>query len=568
MKLKTKYKKIIAMSLLVVIICSAFIGNFNNVYGAINKEYNESENISGTIDLDQATKEATVLEAVGHLVYALAGWAEQTIGKIIGSFTGSDIFPWADKVIFNTIPFLDVNFINPSDGSMFRNTDGTDTIFGDIIKKIYNTIFVLAGTFFSVVVGIMALKLAISSIASEKAKYKQAITNWLLALILLFTAHYLISFIFFVNEKMVEVARSILETQIVENEDTLSFDIKIENDPNKLNKVFENLIKGYYIGYNAGGNEAMEDVYCCWNEGFKGIKLVTFSGDRGKTFKYKFFTELGKVDSDTVTIKNDSNYNVNTLFQFKGTGYSWSDTNKAAISLNDNEAELVEEKFKIYLSTLLSNKDYMVNYRDNLSKLISSGSKESDIWFDFLNIAGAINSFKGADDKCLRDVRRVINDALYLVNKDKDVIEMIESSSSGSYYQNAERVHDSNMANGVEDMSEKYPEECKNVIASVSSKVNGGTIENAERNPINSIAEYFKENVYISGLNFNADVEAGDEVVDIQFQPIVAIMYSIFIIQSLMYFIAYMKRFFYIVILALFAPLVIIYDFLSKSISS
>ena len=84
-----------------------------------------------------------------------------------------------------------------------KDTSGTNTIFGSIIQNIYNTIFTISIAFFGVVVGIMALKLAISSIASEKAKYKQAITNWLLALILLFTAHYLISFIFFVNEKMV-----------------------------------------------------------------------------------------------------------------------------------------------------------------------------------------------------------------------------------------------------------------------------------------------------------------------------------------------------------------------------
>ncbi len=45
-----------------------------------------------------------------------------------------------------------------------------------------------------------------------------------------------------------------------------------------------------------------------------------------------------------------------------------------------------------------------------------------------------------------------------------------------------------------------------------------------------------------------------------------SILYAMFIAQSIMFFFAYMKRFFYITMLALFAPLVIIYDFLVKSI--
>lgn len=43
-----------------------------------------------------------------------------------------------------------------------------------------------------------------------------------------------------------------------------------------------------------------------------------------------------------------------------------------------------------------------------------------------------------------------------------------------------------------------------------------------------------------------------------------AILYSIFITQSIAYFIAYIKRFFYVIALSIMAPLVVIYDFLKK----
>ena len=47
-------------------------------------------------------------------------------------------------------------------------------------------------------------------------------------------------------------------------------------------------------------------------------------------------------------------------------------------------------------------------------------------------------------------------------------------------------------------------------------------------------------------------------------QIIMAFLYAIFIVQSLMYLISYLKRLFYIVTLALFAPLIVVFDFVTK----
>ena len=75
------------------------------------------------------------------------------------------------------------------------------------------------------------------------------------------------------------------------------------------------------------------------------------------------------------------------------------------------------------------------------------------------------------------------------------------------------------------------------------------------------MAEYFKGAVHSVYLTKDKD---GETEVN-NFSAIPAILYSIFVIQSIMYFIAYLKRFFYILVLALFAPLVVIYDFLTKT---
>ena len=46
-----------------------------------------------------------------------------------------------------------------------------------------------------------------------------------------------------------------------------------------------------------------------------------------------------------------------------------------------------------------------------------------------------------------------------------------------------------------------------------------------------------------------------------------ALLYAIFIFQSCMYLIMYVKRLFYVMMLSMFGPIVVIYDFFMKSAS-
>ena len=117
------------------------------------------------------------------------------MGGAFELLVGNNMFPWADKVIFNTIPLLDINFLNPSQGSLFLSSDGqTETILATIVRRIYFTIFAISISLLGIMVAVMAIKLAVSTIASEKAKYKEALTNWVLGIVMIFTVHYLISF--------------------------------------------------------------------------------------------------------------------------------------------------------------------------------------------------------------------------------------------------------------------------------------------------------------------------------------------------------------------------------------
>ena len=68
-----------------------------------------------------------------------------------------------------------------------------------------------------------------------------------------------------------------------------------------------------------------------------------------------------------------------------------------------------------------------------------------------------------------------------------------------------------------------------------------------------AIPDEFKESGFIGKLN-NLDKINVTE----------AILYTVLVIQSLMFLFAYLKRFFYVVILGVISPFVVVYDFLTK----
>lgn len=188
MKKKT-CKIIICISLVVMLFTS-----FGNVFGATNPDYTPSIQVSENA-LDSKIKSNILLDTLAGMINAIASLAEYLLGAVFKTLTGDNIFPWADRIIFNGIGFLDINFLNPASNSLFVS-NGSTSILGKVVYSVYSTIFSLAVLFLGVAVGIMAIRLALSSIAAEKAKYKQAIVNWATCIVMLFLMHYILAFIF------------------------------------------------------------------------------------------------------------------------------------------------------------------------------------------------------------------------------------------------------------------------------------------------------------------------------------------------------------------------------------
>ena len=78
---------------------------------------------------------------------------------------------------------------------------------------------------------------------------------------------------------------------------------------------------------------------------------------------------------------------------------------------------------------------------------------------------------------------------------------------------------------------------------------------------ISSMGQYFKDAAWSYETDDDGNIK-GWYANKLTLQG--AILYAIFVVQSIMFFFAYIKRFFYVVILALLAPVIVIYDFLGK----
>jgi len=120
------------------------------------------------------------------------------------NLTNGLAFPFPDDIIFNRIPILDPNFINPDDRAVGKIAEV-------VIKDLYSSFFVLATSIFVVAALIIGVKLVFSSIAAEKAQYKKSLNVWIIGIFMLFFVHYLLAGMFYLNEEIVAAVSKIAD---------------------------------------------------------------------------------------------------------------------------------------------------------------------------------------------------------------------------------------------------------------------------------------------------------------------------------------------------------------------
>lgn len=148
-----------------------------------------------------------VIDGLAGLVFFVPKIILMMIGnllvRIIGLVTNGNIsgIP-LDKILFNEIPILGINF--------FQNaTTGADiNIINNIRTQVsvwYVAIRNLSAAILAVMVLYVGIRMAISSVAEEKAKYKRMLADWVVSLVLLFVLHYIMILIININDGIVSI---------------------------------------------------------------------------------------------------------------------------------------------------------------------------------------------------------------------------------------------------------------------------------------------------------------------------------------------------------------------------
>ena len=589
MKKKT-YKIILCISLFIML----FV-NFGNVFGATNPDYKPTVNVSENA-LDTKIKSSVLLDTLANMINAIASLAETLIGGVFQTLTKDNIFPWADRIIFNGIAFLDINFLNPDDSSLFGSSSNP-TILGDVVRQVYSTVFSLAILFLGVAVGIMAIRLAISTIAAEKAKYKQAIVNWATCIVMLFLMHYILAFVFWVNEQMVQIASNILLHTIEDS------DLSYVDFSEALNSIIssEDRVNNYLDTVSGGTLNGDAKSF------FTNIKnwFVNIS-DNGKIeANKKVVQDNSEIASRFLT---NASYVSERLVYAEDNATNWfSDMMKESWGGKEMAAQiglprLVNDindakQINTFLSPPTSgDKNDQKKYQSRVNSRKTYGyyegaTKDKKIWFDKSKYLASpdyisdllLYAWIASHKDSASDLFSVYttypqfkinfgdNPAKYQVNINSFVEAVKDFSDWTGTYSSLEA---SAFASKVSEISQNAS--LQNKIADQRIRVDGYVIASAigvtssTTDIIANLGQFFKQSAYVytteevdTGSGETAEVVTGWRASKVSVTG--ALLYAIFLFQSCMYFITYVKRLFFVIMLSMFGPLVVIYDFFMKS---
>lgn len=227
MKIKINYRKIVLVLAIILVSCFAL----NGVQAAITTD-------SGTVDITHGTTKlgeivGTGLDAVEKFLKIIVGMKTSgvfsTITALISVLSialflvlnvifditvadGTELFytPMPDNIIFNRFSIFDANFINPAKNSL-------NYAIKDIISNLFTSFYTIAIAILIIAAMITGIKMALSSVASKKAQYKETALKWVSGFLMLICLRWIIAGIFYINETIVATLYGI----------TKSSDIKI-----------------------------------------------------------------------------------------------------------------------------------------------------------------------------------------------------------------------------------------------------------------------------------------------------------------------------------------------------
>lgn len=151
-----------------------------------------------------------IFQSVGGLVAGMEGTIDIDGNPV--SFGFEDLFLTPATVIFNRINLTSIDFFNLS-----TPTAGSAThIIREQIALWYLVMRLIAIAILLGILIFVGIKMAISTVASEKAIYKKALFDWLASLALVFLLHYIIRGILWINTGFVKIMNGLADDAGIE----------------------------------------------------------------------------------------------------------------------------------------------------------------------------------------------------------------------------------------------------------------------------------------------------------------------------------------------------------------
>lgn len=148
------------------------------------------------------------------------------------------------EIFSNKIPLLDVDFFNPTEN--IELDDGTTMISTatQLRPTISNWYTILRDISLVALLSILVytgIRILISSTSNDKAKYKQMLVDWIVAICLLFIMQYIMAFSNLLVEKFIDLVDT---TQVNESEktDTIEPEVFIIEEKEKVEKAYETIV--------------------------------------------------------------------------------------------------------------------------------------------------------------------------------------------------------------------------------------------------------------------------------------------------------------------------------------
>lgn len=176
------------------------------------------------------------------LFIVVPGAVTQLVGSLLANVGSEKGFEWLtlDDIFFNNLPLTDIDIFN------FKGAAGSTISENNVLYKIRTSV---SGWYYAVrnlcialslaVLVYIGIRMAISSIASERAKYKKMFKDWVVSIALIFFLHYFMILVITANNGLV----SVLNKTRLSEETKLAQELVIEKEAKPTNMQDKMLVE-------------------------------------------------------------------------------------------------------------------------------------------------------------------------------------------------------------------------------------------------------------------------------------------------------------------------------------